>query len=412
MMCVFLINGIITCCDFDTHLVAIDLKKGKRMTIQDKYIQDNVRPLLPVDIVLAPSWWNKHAGISFDEDFFYHPLKRVEAEQKMEKTLYQRWGQFGIGQKNPESKPVIGAVHLAAGFLIQEMTGCQVDYLEDAPPQVIPAKRLDLSIGIESPFESPAFRRFEKMLESLKTQYGYLTGDVNWSGVLNLGLDLRGESLFMDMFDQPGQVHEFFSKIQHILSEFTAYIYKLTGSTSISVNRLIGDLKKPIFLHSECTHTMISQDDYRKFLMPIDIQWSKCVQPYGIHHCGPDAHRFAACYGEIPHLDFLDVGWGSDVKTLRQYLPNTFLNIRLSPVEILRQTEQEIHDTIYRLVLESGKPELTGVCCINMDEDVEDSKISTIFKTIQELREQFQPILRSGKTILDISKTGNTIKTQ
>ena len=25
----------------------------------------------PVEIVLSPSWWYKHAGISFDEDFFY-----------------------------------------------------------------------------------------------------------------------------------------------------------------------------------------------------------------------------------------------------------------------------------------------------------------------------------------------------
>lgn len=368
------------------------------MTDQAKSIQGDVCPILPVNIVLAPSWWNAHAGISFDEDFFYHPLKRVEAEQKMEQTLYRHWGEFGIGEKNPESKPVIGAVHLAAGFLIQEMTGCRVDYSEDAPPQVIPAKREDLSIDHESPFASPAFRRFEKMLESLKTQYGYLTGDVNWSGVLNLGLDLRGESLFMDMFDQPGQVLAFFNQIQQILSTFTSYIYKCTGSTSISVNRVVGDLRKPIFLHSECTHTMISEADYRKFLLPIDIQWSQSLPSYGIHHCGPDAHRFAACYGEIPYLDFLDVGWGSDVKTLRHYLPNTFLNIRLSPVEILRQTEQEIHDTICRLVLESGKPELTGVCCINMDKDVEDSKISTIFRTARELRLQFQTTPDSGKT--------------
>lgn len=360
------------------------------MTIQDRHIQDDVCPILPVDIVLAPSWWNKHAGISFDRDFFYHPLKRVEAEQKMEKTLYQRWGQFGIGDKNPQSKPVIGAVHLAAGFLIQEMTGCQVDYSADTPPQVTPANRLDLSIDNQSPFESPAFRRFEKMLESLKTQYGYLTGDVNWSGVLNLAMDLRGQSLFMDMYDTPQQVQTFFDSIERILSKFTAYVYQQTGTTSISVNRVVGHLKKPIFLHSECTHTMISQEDYRKFLLPIDIQWSKSMRPYGIHHCGPDAHRFAACYAEIPHLDFLDVGWASDVKMLRQFLPNTFLNIRLSPVEILRQTEQEIHDTICRLVGESGKPELTGVCCINMDENVDDSKISTIFKTVGELRRQLK----------------------
>ncbi len=43
---------------------------------------------LPVDIVLAPEWWNKNEKITFDRDFFYHPLKRVEAEQQMEKVLF------------------------------------------------------------------------------------------------------------------------------------------------------------------------------------------------------------------------------------------------------------------------------------------------------------------------------------
>lgn len=44
-------------------------------------------PHLPVEIVLAPTWWQKHTGMSFDEDFFYHPARRVEAEQKMEQVL-------------------------------------------------------------------------------------------------------------------------------------------------------------------------------------------------------------------------------------------------------------------------------------------------------------------------------------
>ena len=46
------------------------------------------KQILPVDIVLAPEWWNKHTGITFDRDFFFHPLKRIESEQKMEKVLY------------------------------------------------------------------------------------------------------------------------------------------------------------------------------------------------------------------------------------------------------------------------------------------------------------------------------------
>ena len=34
--------------------------------------------ILPVDIMLVPSWWYKNAGITFDEDFFYHPIRRDE----------------------------------------------------------------------------------------------------------------------------------------------------------------------------------------------------------------------------------------------------------------------------------------------------------------------------------------------
>jgi hypothetical protein len=88
-------------------------------------------------------------------------------------------------------------------------------------------------------------------------------------------------------------------------------------------------------------------------------------------------------------VDFLDVGWGGDVAKLRQHLPNTFLNIRLSPVEIIEQSTSEIEATIRRLVGESGKPRLTGVCCINVDEKVTDDRITCIFETVAALRKEY-----------------------
>ena len=42
---------------------------------------------LPVEVVFHPSWWNRHAGIVFDEDFFYDPRRRVADEQRMERSL-------------------------------------------------------------------------------------------------------------------------------------------------------------------------------------------------------------------------------------------------------------------------------------------------------------------------------------
>jgi hypothetical protein len=344
--------------------------------------------ILPVDIVLAPEWWSKNEKIVFDRDFFFHPLKRVEEEQRMEKVLYDRWGNWGLGQHKEEARPEIGAVHLAAGFLLSEMLGCSVTYSENHPPQVLPAHQDLRTIDPEKAFCSDAFQRVTKMEDSLKQKYGYLTGDINWGGILNLAMDLRGEEIFMDMMMSPDQVNEYFNGIAQVIEQFTSMMQAKTGSTSISVNRGVRHLKRPVFLHSECSHTMILAEDYEQFLLPFDQKWS-VKRPFGIHYCGPDPHRMAASFSKIPHLDYLDLGWGGDVKELRKYLPNTFFSIRLSPVEIGRQSCAEIRETIVRLVHDSGNPYLTGVCCINMDDSVSDDRISAIFDTVEELKKEY-----------------------
>jgi len=82
---------------------------------------------LPVDIVFHPSWWHAHAGITFDEDFFYHPKKRVESERRMEQVLYERFGQHGLGEHRNDDLPVIGAVHNAAGYPTRPCSACELE---------------------------------------------------------------------------------------------------------------------------------------------------------------------------------------------------------------------------------------------------------------------------------------------
>ena len=341
--------------------------------------------ILPVDIVLAPEWWYQNEKITFDRDFFYHPLKRVEVEQRMEKSLYERWGRYGLGKHKDQARPEIGAVHLAAGFLLSEMLGCQVNYSENHPPQVLPAHQELRSIDVDTAFRSEPFRQIIKLTDSLKYQFGYLTGDINWGGILNIAMDLHGEEIFSDMMVTPNETKAYLAGIASIISKFTSFLLAETGTTSISVNRGVRHIQKPVLLHSECSHTMISEDDYQEFLLPFDQEWSK-NRPFGVHYCGPDPHRMAGSFAKIPHLDYLDLGWGGDVKVLREHLPDTFFNLRLSPVEIARQSHDEIRETIIRLVRDSADPFLTGVCCINMDDSVSDYRIELIFETVERLR--------------------------
>jgi len=344
---------------------------------------------LPVEVVFHPSWWHRHAGISFDEDFFYHPARRVEAERRMEQVLHERFGDLGLGEERDCDLPVIGAIHNATGFLVSEMLGCRVDYLEDAPPLVVPANRPDLKIDVEGAFASAAFLRLQRLINDLKARYGYVTGDVNWAGILNLALDLRGQPIFLDMVDRPDEVRLFFSRIAKVIERFTTIIARETGTTSISVNRTVRHLRGPVFLHSECALTMISIGHYEQFILDIDRDWSERYRPFGVHYCGADPHRFVGAFAKLPHLDFLDVGSGGDLRALRRQLPETFLNIRLSPVEIVEQSVEEIRRIVIDRVTDSDNPYLTGVCCINMDDRVTDDKIRAIFEAVREMRKRY-----------------------
>ena len=341
---------------------------------------------IPVDVVFHPSWWNKHTGIVFDQDFFYDPRRRVADEQLMERTLHDRFGDCGLGQHHAEERPEIGAVHLAAGFLLSEMLGCRIEYGADTAPQVICAHREELTIDEEAPFKSEAFKRLQQLIESLKAKYGYVTGDINWGGVLNLAIDLKGESVLMDMMIDPEGTKAYFAQIGRVVERFFSYIQSQTNSSSISVNRIARFMNDPLYIHSECSHTMISEQDYEDLLLPIDIEWSKKYQPYGIHYCGRDPHRHAAQFAQIPDLRFLDLGWGGDVAALREALPNTFFSLRLNPVEINDYSSEELREIITSRVKASGDPMLTGICCVNMDGNVRDERVKEIYRIAESLR--------------------------
>jgi len=189
----------------------------------------------------------------------------------------------------------------------------------------------------------------------------------------------------MDLLITPDEVKRYFNSIAAVIERFTGFVDSQTGTTSISVTRSVRHLPKPVFLHSECSHTMVSCENYEQFLMPIDARWSREKEFFGIHYCGEDPHRYAESFAGLPKLDFLDLGWGGDVAHLRKHLPGTFFNLRLSPVELGNMTTEEIHATVTRLVSESSNPALTGVCCINMDDKVSDEKIDAIFEAVESL---------------------------
>ncbi len=348
------------------------------------------RVLLPVELIFNPNWWYQTAGISFDRSFYLDPQARIHNDMVMRRVLHERYGRLGLGEPDPQPRPVIGSPYVAGGFVIPALLGAEIWFAPDAAPQPRP---LHLEPDQIEQLGKPDFRRTWPMTEliaqmdALESEWGYLIGDLNTDGMLNAAYHLYGADLFVDFYQAPQRVTHLLNLIAELITDVAIYIRERTGSCSISVNRMVERIDPHLFLHANCSVPMISPQSYRTVQLPIEKQMATRLQPFGIHHCGDNLQRYAGAYSELP-LAFVDVGWGSDVAACRKLLPETFFNLRLSPVRMLTCTPKEIAADTESLLRAAGPLELAGLCCINMDYGTPDENLFAMYEVVEKYRQQ------------------------
>jgi hypothetical protein len=348
------------------------------------------RPL-PVDVVFHPEWWHAHYGLDFGPEFHFDPGARIDCERRMRQALYDRFGDLGIGEAAARPRSVVGPVHLAIGFVVQAMLGCDVRFSEDAAPWVLCAELSDKEVWAlkvpELKTTSP-MRETIAMMDTLEEQFGYLEGDIPWDGVQNVALDLRGQQLFLDYHDSPELVHHLFGVIAATIYRVARYVRGRTGTSSISLNRIVASIDPKLNLHSNCSVHMISRATYEEFLLPHECWLAERLQPYGIHHCGDSLERVVHAYAKVPGLAHVDVGWGSDVAACRQALPDAFFSLRLNPVRLRAQTPGEVRSDVARLLEAAGPADKVAICCVAMDAATPDDNVRAIFEAAEEYRQR------------------------
>jgi len=349
---------------------------------------------LPTDIIFHPDWWHTNYGLDFREPFHFDPDARVESERRMRQALFDRFGDLGLGEADAKPRPVVGPVHLAIGFVVQAMLGCQVRFTENAAPWVLCAHLTEDEIwAMEVPdLESTSpMRETIAMMDILEAEFGYLEGDIPWDGVQNIGLDLRGQQLFLDYYDNAEMVHHLFDVIAQSTYQVAHYVRQRTGTSSISLNRIVASVDKNINLHSNCSVQMISRRTYEEFLLPYECWLAEQLPPYGIHHCGDNLEHVVAAYARVPNLAFVDVGWGSDVAACRQALPKAFFSLRLNPARLRSQTPDQVRADIEGLLTRAGPLDKLAVCCVSLDASTPDENVRAIFEATQRHRQANRP---------------------
>jgi len=333
------------------------------------------------DITFHPKWWNKNVGIAFTKDFFNDPEYRMDCDIKMRKALYERFGGFGIGEKAPKKRPLLGTEFLAAGYLYSQIMGCDIVYQEDNSPQVICMKLDETTIGtvqVPNLDKNPIWQDTQKQIQYFLDQYGHVETYINLMGIQNVALDMMGQELMISYYTAPEEVDLLLGKVTKLTLEIGKRFQLLSSDLSGGVTAITRKTMPECYVTSNCSVDMISNNLYEEFLLKYDQLLADAFPCFGIHHCGQTMEHVVEGYKKVKGLQFAEVGAFSDIKAVRHALPNIHLNARYSPVHLREVAKEDIANEVQTLVT-LGKSEETGrnisVSCVGIDDQVSDEKI-------------------------------------
>jgi uroporphyrinogen-III decarboxylase len=183
-------------------------------------------------------------------------------------------------------------------------------------------------------------------------------------------------------------VHYLFDVIARTIYLLASYVRGRTGTTSISLNRIVAGIDPALNLHSNCSVQMISKATYEEFLLPYERWLAERLQPYGIHHCGDNLEHVVEAYARVPGLAYVDVGWGSDVAACRAALPDAFFSLRLNPARLRDQTPAGVRADVERLLDQGGPLDKLALCCVAMDAATPDDNVRALFEVAARYRQR------------------------
>ena len=335
--------------------------------------------MMKYDITFHPSWWHENAGINFSQEFFDDPEYRMDCDIKMRKALYDHFGEYGIGEKDPKARPLLGTDLLAAGYFLSEIMGCKIIYQDNNSPQV---ECMDLDeddiedIEVPDLNKSEVWSRAQKQIDYLLDKFGRVEPYVNLMGIQNIAMDLMGQEVMVAYYSAPDETSALLEKITRLSIEVGKRFKALSSDISGGVTAIVRQTRPEVYLTSNCSVEMVSNELYEKFLLKYDQMLADEFKHFGVHHCGKTMEHVVDGYAKLRGLEFAEVGAFSDLKTVRSKLPGVFLNARYSPVRLTNATESEISQEVEELVQngqEQGK--LISVSCVGIDNHVSDQQI-------------------------------------
>jgi hypothetical protein len=320
------------------------------MTSNPSSLSQPARPAFPIiEISFAPVWWHHYYGMDFDRAFWQDPVARTERSREQRRLLFDRFGDVGMGERDPQPQPVAGDAY--GHRFMSAFWGCEIEYLPDQFPSAIvlpnPAERMP-GLQVPSLADSPVIQRLHWEVRLLQERYGRCQAAVNYGGPLNNGVSVLGEEILFACLAEPGLARSVLQKmgeaVMTIHDQAVCPLNGITVSTAHDGEFGIGD----------CPVGMISPKTYQEVVLESDLWIRRQFRGnFNLHHCGIfDA--YAGVY-QLLNPGSLDLGPGSDLRLARKAYPSTPISTYIDVSQLSGMGQAEI-DTLLAQMVENARP--------------------------------------------------------
>ncbi len=293
----------------------------------------------------SESWFHSNYGLTFGEKYCSDPIFRTEQDREARRLLFDRFGQAGIGEKDPEPRPhleVCGHRFLPALF------GCEIIFQDDQAPSChhLPITSAAELAAIPKPnLETNRWaQEFRRQGGVLSSRYQRVDAAINFGGPINGAVTILGNEALLYLSESPPIMTWFLSMVADVCVEAHD---KLT--VAFDSKAAVG---RQLFI-GNCPVMMISSATYAEVVLPADLHYRKQINNFGLHHCG-QMDRYLEAYQRLKPIEFIEVGWGSNVAAVHQAFPESKLDLMINIYDLQNMSRTAVRGLIAKMVGEVG----------------------------------------------------------
>jgi len=326
-----------------------------------------------------PSWFRKYCGVDFSQRWHSDPDYRLQCHRAMGDEVRRRFPGRDIGGVNDSEPPdLLTGVYGSA--VVPAIFGQSIKYFDDKWPAPHGKPLTDTeadSLSPADPENNEFFQGILNQLDRIKQLTGTARGYLNWQGVLNTAFRLRGERIFMDLFDTPERAHHIFECVATTM---------INGIKKLHQRQRQAGVDDKFATISNCVVNMISSAHYEEHLLPFDLKIRAEFENFGIHNCAWVVDPYMEAYATVSRLGYIDMGITSNLKKAKRLFPDARRNILYTSMDLANKSEGQIRDDFEKIATQLAP---CDVGLPDIEVDVSDERIMFAMDLCEEFSSRY-----------------------